>query len=353
MKCHFKINIFLFALLASTTVLFCIPVLGLAGTELQQQKPAVQAQEQEAEPEYSEDEYNAYDSASKEADPLKRGSMLIEFIQKYPKSKLMTYVDASFKTLLFECSNNKKYAELETLAEQWLKIHPNNFDTIARVAEAAEKLGHDEKCVQCLLELYKMQPTGSMAYNISQTYKKMNNRAKYIEWIETVFRYPEYESDYKLRLDLVQLYADAKDFTKAAEYARATLKSGDLVKQPDAATQEQLRKIRRACNDIIGRNLIEQDKYAEAIEVFQQALKAEKYGEGYYYIALCQRKQDKIDDAMLSYAKAELQGGEAAPKAKEQLEQLYKALHNNTLIGIEKIYKKAKEQPETAENLRK
>ncbi len=56
---------------------------------------------------------------------------------------------------------------------------------------------------------------------------------------------------------------------------------------------------------------------------------------------------------MLWYAKAELQGGEIAPKAKENLEQLYKALHNNTLIGIEKVYRRAKEQPESAENLKK
>jgi tetratricopeptide (TPR) repeat protein len=350
MKCHFKM--LLNALPAFAAVLFYGAATGHANTELQQQKPAVQAQAQEAEPEYSEDEYNAYDSAAKEPDPLKRGSMLTDFVQKYPKSKLMTYVDASYKALLFDCSNNKKYPELETLAEQWLKIHPNDFDTIARVAEAAEKLGHDEKCVECLLELYKMQPTGSMAYNIAQTYKKMKNSAKYLEWAATLFKYPEYESDFKLRLDLVQLYADAKDFLKAAEYARAALKSCDLVKQPSAEIQEQLRAVRRACHDIIGRSLIEQDKFAEAISAFQEALRAEKYGEGYYYIALCQRKQDKIDDAMLSYARAELQGGEVAPKAKEQLEQLYKALHNNTLIGIEKIYKKAKEQPETAAALR-
>jgi hypothetical protein len=57
---------------------------------------------------------------------------------------------------------------------------------------------------------------------------------------------------------------------------------------------------------------------------------------------MCQWKQDQIEEAMLSFARAELQGGEIAPQAKEKVEQLYKALHNNTTIGIEKIYKKAK-----------
>jgi tetratricopeptide (TPR) repeat protein len=193
-----------------------------------------------------------------------------------------------------------------------------------------------------------MQPTGSMAYTIAETYKKIKNSAKFLEWTDTIFKYPEYDSDYKLRYDLVQYYVDAKDFPKAAEWARMTLKAADLVKQPSAGTQEQLRGIRRACYHLIGVNLFEQGKFADAIKDLQLALKAEKYGEGYYYIGLCQWKQDKVEDAMLSFAKAEQQGGEAAPKAKEKLEQLYKALHNNTLIGIDKIYKRAKEQPDPA-----
>ena len=45
------------------------------------------------------------------------------------------------------------------------------------------------------------------------------------------------------------------------------------------------------------------------------------------------------------FARAEKQGGDLAGQAKEKVEQLYKALHNNTLIGIEKVYRKANEEP--------
>jgi tetratricopeptide (TPR) repeat protein len=352
MKCRF--NMFLFVMSASIVVFFQGAVISRAGTELQQQSPAVQAQAQEAEPEYSEEEYNCYDGAVKEGDLQKRGTMLIECIQKYPKSKLMTYIDAAYKTLLFECSNNKKYQDLEILAEQWLKLHPDDLQTIAYIASAAKNLGDDEKYVQCLLKIYKIQPTGSLASDIDQTYKKMKNRAKYIEWAETVFKYPEFDSDFRLRYDLMRLYMDSNDpdLPKAAELARITLKAADLVKEPSGDTQEQLRMVRRACYHTIGMSLFEKDQFAEAVKALQQAINVEKYGEGYYYIGLCQWKQDKVEDAMLSFARAEMQGGEVAGRAKEKLEQLYKAIHNNTLIGIDKIYKRAKEQPESAENLR-
>ncbi len=354
MKCYFKI--LSFALLALVAVFFgaAVGVAAVSPTnaEAQQAKTAAQDKAQEPEPEYSEEEYNAYDTASKEADLQKRGSMLIEFLEKYPKSKLMSYVDSAYKSLLYECSTGKKYQDLETLAEKWLKLHPNDMPTLYYIADATEKLGHDEKCIQCLLEIYKAQPTASMANSIAQTYDKMKNRAKYLEWVEIILKYPENESNFRLRYDLMKQHLDAKDYTKAAEYAQMTLKAADLVKQPDKETQEQLRIVRRACHHTIGISLFEKDQFAAAAKAFQEALAVEKYGEGYYYIGLCQWKQEQIDDAILSFARAELQGGEVAGKAKERLEQLYKALHNNTLIGIEKVYKKAKEQPESAQNMK-
>jgi hypothetical protein len=76
---------------------------------------------------------------------------------------------------------------------------------------------------------------------------------------------------------------------------------------------------------------------------FRKAVEAERYGLGYYEIGRCLDKQKKIEEAILYYATAELLGGEDAPRAKARLEALYKALHDNTLIGIDKVYKKAKE----------
>jgi tetratricopeptide (TPR) repeat protein len=217
------------------------------------------------------------------------------------------------------------------------------------IVQASRELGHNDKWIQSLLEIYKKQPTGSLADEIAQAYNTTKNKAKYIEWTETALKTPEFETDFKTRLSLVQFYVEEKNPAKAVEYARAALKSTDLVKDPSTETKEQLYKVRKACHDTIGKILMEQDKYDEAIKSFQQALKMEKTSESCYFIAYCLRMQKNIDDAMLWYARAEQHGGDYAPKAKENLEQLYRAIHNNTLIGIEKIYRKAKDLPETAE----
>lgn len=76
--------------------------------------------------------------------------------------------------------------------------------------------------------------------------------------------------------------------------------------------------------------------------------------EGYYLVAGCQEETRQEREAMVSYAKAvtlgkELAESSTATKAKLRLEQIYRSTHNNLLVGIEKIYKIAKEslaQPE-------
>jgi tetratricopeptide (TPR) repeat protein len=344
MKCNCKL--FLFALMASAIIL--VPAgTGFARPQAQQPKAAAQAQDQDQEPDYSDDEYNAWENANKEPDFEKRGTMLLDAIQKYPKTKLMPNLNASYETLLFEVNKAGNYQLLRQLAEKWLKLHPNDISTIKYIAAAAQKTGDDIRCAECLEEIYESEPSGSWAYALLDTYKRLNNQAKYIEWADKIFKMPEYDADFLLRADLVKRYASANNFPEAAKYAQMTLKSADIAektKQPDAETKEQLRDVRHVCYHIIGMNYFDRDKFPEAINAFTQAIRYGKYPEGYYYIALSQHKMDKIDEAMVSYACAALMGGDVKDKAKDGLEQVYKAMHNGTTIGIDKIYNKAKEQ---------
>jgi len=302
---------------------------------------------EEEETGYSEEEYAAWETADKEPDPLKSGAMLIEFIKKNPNSKLMVYVEGSYNRILSQCSEAKKYQELETLAEQWNTIKPGVAQTLAYIVTASEKLGHDEKSAQRLEELYKMFPEeGDYPYRIAQLYKKLKNDSKYLQWVDIILKLPKYESDFGLRYELMQYYTENKNMGKTIEFAQATLKAADLVKDPSEDLKKTLRAVRHQVNHVIGVTYYDQKKYAEAIKAFQNAIKAEKYADGYYWIGMCQWAQDQADEAMISFAKAEKQGGDFAPKAKEKLEFLYKKIHNDTTIGINKIYKKAEETPD-------
>jgi len=333
------------AMLTVTLLLFAGVANVNAGAASSQQKPAVQ----EPEPEYTEEEYDAYDKAVQEPDLDKRAAELNAFIAKYPKSKLMTYIVTAYQTLLYDYSKSQKYDKLEPAAEQWLRTNPGDLQTMAYIAEAAQKLGHDQKYAEYAEQIYAQKSSGNLAYYIAQTYKKIGNDAKYGEWVQKVFTYPEFAGDYGLRYSFVQKFVDQKDYPKAAEYAQLTLKSVESSKK-DAATAQadwdkEIRSVKRACQFIIGMNQYQQEKFAEAITSFQTALRTEKFAEGFFYIGLSEWKVNKIDEAMLAFARAEKMGGPLASQAKEHLESLYKSIHNNMTIGIEKIYKKAVDEP--------
>jgi hypothetical protein len=346
MKCYSRM--FFLAILALAAVSFTGAMTHRAYAAEQQAKAAPAAQESDETP-YDDVEYNAYMAASQEPDLAKRGPMLLEFIKKYPKSALMANVNSDYMRLMKEASGAKKYELLMTLADKWLELHPGDVVTIGYQAEASNNLGDFDKCAECMEEIYKKQASPTLARDIFQVYQKTKNLAKQIDWANILFKMPEYDADYALRSYFVQKYAEAKNTPKAAEYAQLTLKSADAVKQPNAQTQEELRKVRYASYLVIATDLMEKDKYADAIPALQKANKYERSGEIYRMIGQCQENLKLVDEAIVTYAKAELVAQEkgeteTASKAKARLEQLYKAIHNNTIIGIEKIYRKAKEE---------
>jgi tetratricopeptide (TPR) repeat protein len=354
MKCYSKKLLLAFF---STTLMFYAVATNVKIAQAAQATQTGSAQASEKEEGISEEdagiteeEFNEWEAADKGTDPLKSGALLIDFIKKYPNTKLMKQVEYSYKKFLIQCHEAEKYQELETLAEQWNAIKPGNVETITVIALAAGKLGHNEKYVQRLEELYKIDPKRDTAYDIAKLYKeRLKNESKYIQWTETIMKYPESDMDFGLRYELMQYYTEKKDMGKALEFAQATIKAADLVVDPSEDLKKTLRSLRHQVNHVIGVTYYEQKKYADAIKYFQHAIKAEKYAEGYYWIGMCQwaqDQQDQIDEAILSFAKAEIQGGNYAPKAKEKLEFLYKKIHNGMTIGIDKVYRKAKETPD-------
>ena len=331
-------------LLASATVFF---ISGITTG----QAFAFQDEADEEEFGYTEEEYEAWEAADKEADILKSGALLITFMRENPKSELSPYAEGSYMRLLNKCVEEKKYQELETLAEQWNTFKPGDENIVRMIAAAANKLNHTEKYVQTLEEMYKRTPQADFAIEIRNFYKGKDD-AKWIEWTETVMNTSEDASNVLLRYEIFQHYSapTTRDSAKMMEYAQSTLKMIDQAKNPPADVAKILPDIRHELNHAIGAMYITEKKYDDAIAYFMRALKVKKYAEGYYQIAQCLSLQDKPRNAIYAYAKAQQQGESAqasasdksfAPRAKDRMETVYKALQNNTLVGIQNRYTRA------------
>ena len=301
---------------------------------------------------YTEEEYAAWEAADKEADIVKSGAMLIEFIKENPKSELSPYAEGSYMRLLNRCIEEKKYQELETLAENWNAFKPGDDNILRMIAVSAKELKHTEKYIQTLEMIYKKTPNVDFAKELAALYKEMKNDDKYVEWTLIIMKTPEESSNFLLHYDLFQHYSAKKDSAKTLEYAQSTLKAIDQTKNPPSDVVKKLPDIRQNLNHYIGATYLTEKRYDNAITYFLNALKAKKYADGYYQIAQCLSMQDKPRNAIYAYAKAQQQGESAqasaadkavAPRAKDRMETVYKAMQNNTLVGIQNRYKRAQE----------
>lgn len=315
-------------------------------SQTQVQKKTVEPQKQDETP-YTEEEYNAYEAATKEPDLAKRAVLLIAFMDKYPKSTLQIYIVNAYESLMAQYFEKKDYKTLEPLAEQWLKYKPDDPKTIAYLTNSAQNLGQDAKILEYGQKLYAIEPSANLASLIYQTYEKTGDHAKGEEWALKLIAMPEFNDNFELRMIFVVKYADKKEtLPKAADYAQQVLKALAIAKKPDTTPQpdwvKRTNSIEHACYDIIGNNYREQKKWDEAIQAFEKAEKVELYDGGYYWIGTVQWQQGDVESAWASFAKAEYLGGDLKAKATKNLEDLYKSQHNNTLTGIEKVRNKAK-----------
>jgi len=318
------------------------------------EKPKAAAETPEEEEEevtpYSLD-YKCYQDATQEENFQKRGSKLLECIKNHKTETLMPNFEAEFKTSMFKAYDDKKWEDLEFLAEQWLKLHPDDYQATAFQAAAKVNLGKKKEYIQVAINLYKMKPMAKLAEEISRVYEEIGQQDKYIEWVEIALKFPENDANFVLRYKIFRIYIDPKstNLPKALDWAQATLKAANSVIDPSEDIRKQLKDVRFICYDQIAKILYKQDKFCEAINNFEQAIKIKEYAEGYYFIALALQLQKKADDAMVWYAKTvnwckdgARDCGELPSKAKAELEKIYKPLHDGSLIGIEKIYNKAK-----------
>ncbi len=313
-------------------------------------KPAP-AKVEEPQEDYTDEEYEAWEKATNEPDLDKRQAALVAFLEKWPKSKLKPHIVSPYQKLLYEYQQKQNYLKLASAAEAWLKYEPDDFTSIAFIAEAAHKLGQDQKFIDYGQRVYAKKPSADLCLLLAQSYKKVGDKAKYLVWVEKTLADPKYADQFGLRMEFVDQYAKEKNIAKAAEHAQLALKALDAARQPsgtpEAEWRNKVRETRRWCHYYIGLNLYDKDKFSEAVQSLERSLAVDpKFDWAHYYIGLSLWKLNKVEnnEAPLAFAKAVLLKGEAAPQAKEHLEKIYKALHNDHLTGIEKVYGAAEKE---------
>jgi tetratricopeptide (TPR) repeat protein len=192
-------------------------------------------------------------------------------------------------------------------------------------------------------KLYAIAPDKSMIAILMDIYSKIPNYDKYLPYAEKVLaETPIDQGGYSIALQMAQVYIQKQDVAAAtAMFSKIMDIYGDKV--PPNVPEAQWNATRAYAYGVIAQGVYAKKDYPKALELYQKVAQFDpKRDDAYYYIAMSKWQSKDPEGAMLPFAKCLVLNKTMAPKAKQFLEQIYKARNKDSLDGLDKILAQAK-----------
>jgi len=306
----------------------------------------LQGQAQEA-AKYTAEEYKAYQEATNEKDPAKKVALIVQFLKDRPQSTLREHVVAAYQAQMNELQSAQKWTELITSGESFLAAVPDDIFSISMLATGFQQTKNNKQFVVYGEKVFEKSPQGNTAYYLAKAYLALENTPKFLHWGEkTVEFFPD---NHEILLELTKKFAAAKKGAQASKYGRQCVKAFQSAKKPDGVEDKDWKSYTSnslaSCHAVVGTVAFEQQDYGSAVANLESSLRY--YGRNdiaFFHLAMSYWQQQKVDLAMKNFAKAYLLNGGTSRAAKQHLDNLYKSTHQNTLVGLERVIDKAKEE---------
>jgi tetratricopeptide (TPR) repeat protein len=300
----------------------------------------VQAQE------YTEEEYQAYEAIRAEKDANKKVDMIVAFVKQQPKSALKEHVVNEYQTIIVGLQNDKNWAQTISMGRRFLNVVPDDSFTFSALA-AAYSATNDTKGFATFGEkAYASKPSAALALAVAKAYLSLGNDAKFLQWGQrTIAQDPD---NVEILDEMTRKYLARQDMANAVKYSKMTLKALPNAKKPDNVKEQDwknnLNMQYATAYYAIGTDAYQKQNYSGAISNLDKAVKYYKRNDyAYYFLGVSYWQMNKLQSAMLNFAKAYVLKGSVASEAKKHLEELWKNSHRGSLSGIERIIQQAQQ----------
>jgi tetratricopeptide (TPR) repeat protein len=296
--------------------------------------------------EYTEEEYKAFQDIQAQKDYAKKTDVIIKFLKANPKSALRPNIAAEYQKMIVDLQKEKNWSELITLGDKLLNIAPNDEILVAAMAAAYSATNNTRGFATFGEKAYAAKPSGQLALWIAKAYQSLGNQAKFLQWGEKALAADP--DNVEMLSDMTRGFMAMQNAAQALKYAKMSLKALPNAKKPDsmdAQTWKNTVNVAYAtAYGVIGANAYQNRDYSGAIKNLDNAVRYFKNNEtAYYYLGMSYWQQNKLDAAMLNFAKAYILKGSTASSAKQYLDQLYKSSHRNSLAGEERVIQRAEQ----------
>ena len=299
---------------------------------------------------YTPKEYDAFTKAVNQSNPAEKTNAIVACLKTYPKSALTDYAVSNYLVVMQQYRDQGKAGEVATAGKKILAHQPDNLDALLMTSEASFQTGQYSDAVRYGEKAYAKKAHPPLADMLARAYLQLKNEKKVIFYGEKACAKLKPQDCYQVLGELTRIFAEKKQWSKAAPYAEKTIAGFDAAQKPAQTSQTEWNKYvtrRKALSYmVLGRYAAEKGRWSTARSNYQKAIRIYPNppykGEAYYYSGIGHWKGDRIDPAMKAFAMGSVQKG--APHAREcrkQLEKLYKSTHNDSLAGIDEFVQRA------------
>jgi tetratricopeptide (TPR) repeat protein len=315
-------------------------------------------------------DYAQYEEIKKEADLQKRADLLLNFEKEHPINRILSYLATEYLAAAKPHLEKKDWPKVIAMAEAFTAALP----TDKMIADAQIPVGVEEfqkqqlqptkmqfqkllraiylesknlaKAVELQEAIYAVEPDSEGLQLLASLYLGMQNYDKFLANAQKIMAASPMDQPlgYGTALQMAQVYLQ-KPNPDAAAATDLLTKVMDVYgdKVPPNVPEAQWNPTRAFAYGVIAQGIYAKKDFVKAQELYEKVAKFDpKRDDAYYYIGMSKWQNKDQDGAIEAFAKCIALNKPTAAKAKNYLEQLYKAKHNDTLDGLEAVLAKAK-----------
>ena len=312
-------------------------------------------------------DYPQYEAIKKEADVQKRAELLLAFIKERSISRILLYAATDYMECVKPQIEKKDWTKVISMEEglwtvlptaqtvqaagipagvdEYLKdqLVPTQKLVLSNLLQAYLQSGNLPKGAEIGEKLYALNPDKAMLPVLANIYFNMKDYDKYLAYGQKILADTPMEQTYSVALQMAQVYIQKQDIPTATDLLSKVMDVyGDKV--PPNVPEQQWNPVRAFAYEVMAGPVYQKKDYPKAMELYEKVVKSDpKKDDAYYYIGMCKWQAKDQDGAIGAFAKAVVLNNKTlAPKAKEYMENLYKAQHNGSLDGLDQVLAKAK-----------
>lgn len=300
----------------------------------------------------SAEEAAAFNAIIAEPAPASKIALSDTFITTYPDSMLLGVLQ---RIRMETFVRTGRYAEAAAAGEQGYELETAYLEDLTRRADDSATDPPIDKNSEAFQQIVQQTNQAKVFYyqQLMNAYQEMENLEKAIDWGRKAIA--DFPQDLLSLLTVSSMMSERPPDDEAAketameeayEYAQSARTMVDGILNGPMAAQmapEQKSELKSTVHATIGRILINQEKYDDAQDEYNEAIRAKNDDPISYFflgMAYAQSEPQKIEEAMDALAKSAFLKGPTEAQARDALTQIYEQTNDGS-EGLEQFIAEA------------